>query len=236
MMTLLSEDVGENDSPGERRVLPLEFEEIDHPYVGDANGVSMEECATEPHQAAGDTLGELEARLHAQKEQHARELEQMRVHTREEVREELGKERRAAILREREAVIRTCEGFAQERTRYFAAVEEEVVRLSLAVAARILHREIEMDPLLLKGAVRVALEKVQGAETAVLRVPEEQEGEWKTLLVEAHREDVSVVGDSRLQQGDCVLDTTVGHVDLGVKAQLEEIEKGFFDLLQKRPL
>jgi flagellar assembly protein FliH len=235
MMTLLSEDVLENDSPAARRVLPLEFEEIGYPRVGVANEVSMEECASEPDQAAGDTLRELEARLHAQAEQHTRELEEMRVHTRDEVREQLEKESRAAVLCEREAVIRTCERFAQERTRYFAAVEEEVVRLSLAVAARILHREIEMDPLLLKGAVRVALEKVQGGETAVLRVPEEQEGEWKTLLVEAHREDVNVVGDSRLQQGDCALETTVGRVDLGVKAQLEEIEKGFFDLLQKRP-
>lgn len=234
-MTLLSEDLRENDSPGERRVLTLEFEEIGYPCVGDANEVSMEECATEPHEAAGDTLRELEARLHAQARQHARDLEEMRAHTRDEVREELEKERRAAILREREALIRTCEGFAQERTRYFAAVEEEVVRLSLAIAARILHREVEMDPLLLKGAVRVALEKVQGAETAVLRVPEEQEGEWKMLLTEAHREDVTVVSDNRLQQGDCRLETTVGRVELGVKAQLEEIEKGFFDLLQKRP-
>ena len=36
--------------------------------------------------------------------------------------------------------------------------------------------------------------------------------------------------------GECVLETRVGTVELGVKAQLEEIEKGFFDLLQQRPV
>ena len=45
----------------------------------------------------------------------------------------------------------------QERDRYLHAVEHEVVKLALAVAARILRREAQMDPLLLTGAVRVAL-------------------------------------------------------------------------------
>ncbi|HEU4636319.1 MAG TPA: hypothetical protein VFS41_09090, partial [Edaphobacter sp.] len=173
-MTLLSEDL--RDNPASRHVLPLEFEEIGYSSTAGPIEFALEECGTDRGEVSGDTLRELEDRLHVQTEQHARDLEEVRVRTREEVREELEQAGQAAILREREAVLRACEGFAQERTRYFAAVEEEVVRLSLAIAARILHREIGMDPLLLKGAVRVALEKVQGAETAVLHVPEEQQG------------------------------------------------------------
>ena len=38
------------------------------------------------------------------------------------------------------------------------------------------------------------------------------------------------------RQGECVMETSVGRVELGVAVQLEEIEKGFFDLLQKRPV
>jgi flagellar assembly protein FliH len=34
---------------------------------------------------------------------------------------------------------------------------------------------------------------------------------------------------------ECVLETSVGRVELGVKAQLIEIERGFFDLLGQRP-
>jgi flagellar assembly protein FliH len=49
------------------------------------------------------------------------------------------------------------ESFTLERDRYLQTVEQEVVKLALAVAARILRREAQMDPLLLSGAVRVAL-------------------------------------------------------------------------------
>ena len=46
---------------------------------------------------------------------------------------------------------------------------------------------------------------------------------------------LQVVRDERLAAGECVLDTNVGRVELGVSAQLEEIERGFFDLMQQRP-
>jgi flagellar assembly protein FliH len=44
-----------------------------------------------------------------------------------------------------------------------------------------------------------------------------------------------VVGDERLAAGECVLETNVGKVELGVSVQLEEIERGFFDLMEQRP-
>ena len=39
-----------------------------------------------------------------------------------------------------------------------------------------------------------------------------------------------------LERGECVLETKMGTVELGVQVQLEEIEKGFFDLLNHRPV
>jgi len=45
-----------------------------------------------------------------------------------------------------------------------------------------------------------------------------------------------VTADASLGRGECVLDTKMGTVQLGVGVQLEEIEKGFFDLLQHRPV
>ena len=63
------------------------------------------------------------------------------------------------------------ESFAAERDRYLRTVEREVVELALAIAARILRREAQMDPLLLTGAVRVALGQLTGATEVRLRVP-----------------------------------------------------------------
>jgi flagellar assembly protein FliH len=44
-----------------------------------------------------------------------------------------------------------------------------------------------------------------------------------------------VIGDLKLDTNECVLETSAGRVELGVKAQLKEIERGFFDLLEQRP-
>ena len=46
---------------------------------------------------------------------------------------------------------------------------------------------------------------------------------------------VRVVSDEGMARGECVLETSVGTVELGIEAQLEEIERGFFDLMQRRP-
>lgn len=142
-------------------------------------------------------------------------------------------ERRVAV--EREAVLRSCEQFSAERARYFAGVEPEVVKLALAIAARVLHREVTLDPLLLTAAVRVALEKVADGSSAVVRVPSADVMQWGEVFREAQKAGVTLSGDDLLKAGECVLETSVGAVDLGVSAQLSEIEQGFFDLLQKRP-
>ena len=55
---------------------------------------------------------------------------------------------------------RRSRDFAAERDSYFHRVEEQVVRLTLAIARKILHREAQVDPLLLTGVLRVALEKI----------------------------------------------------------------------------
>ena len=60
---------------------------------------------------------------------------------------------KAAEQRQLRQIAQLIETFGQERDRYLNAVEQEVVKLALAVAARILRREAQMDPLLLTGAV-----------------------------------------------------------------------------------
>ncbi len=109
------------------------------------------------------------------------------------------------------------------------------VKLALAVAARVLHREAKLDPLLLSGVVRVALEKVAEDSTTVLHVPASELEMWQRAFVTATESSLQLVGDERLKSGECVLNTNIGKVELGVSAQLQEIERGFFDLIQQRP-
>ena len=89
-----------------------------------------------------------------------------------------------------EQAARLVEGFHAERERYFEAVEPEVVKLALAVAARILRRESQMDPLLLSGAVRVALGQLSASTQVRLRVPSADLELWKDTI--AHLPNLAV--------------------------------------------
>jgi len=163
------------------------------------------------------------------------QMELVRKEAREEARLEWEQELEDGIVGERKAVLKAYEEFVRERARYFAGVEAEVVKLALAIAARVLHREAKLDPLLLSGVVRVALEKVAEGSAAILRVPAAAVANWREIFEASPEASLQIVGDERLAAGECVLETNVGKVELGVAAQLEEIERGFFDLMEQRP-
>jgi flagellar biosynthesis/type III secretory pathway protein FliH len=120
---------------------------------------------------------------------------------------------------------------ATERDRYLRAVEHEVVELALAVAARILRREAQMDPLLLTGAVRVALGQLARTTSVRLYVPEPELELWKEAMAHAPNLPIhpEVLAGEGMEAGDCAIKSEVGSVDLGIRAQLREIERGFFD-------
>jgi len=124
-----------------------------------------------------------------------------------------------------------AESFSAARDRYLGAVEGEVVKLALAVAARILRREAQMDPLLLTGAVRVALGQLSATTEVTLRVPAGDLELWREAI--GHLPNLAlkpqVLAGEGLRLGDCAIESRLGTVDLGVRAQLGEIERGFFD-------
>ncbi len=138
----------------------------------------------------------------------------------------------AAAERERARhAVQLIESFTQERERYLQAVEHEVVMLALGVAARILRREAQMDPLLLTGAVRVALGQLSGSTQVRLCVPVAELDLWTeaiALLPNLALKPVVTAGEG-MRLGDCMIETELGSVDLGIRAQLGEIERGFFD-------
>ena len=168
-------------------------------------------------------------------EETRRSFEAGRERGRQEGRQTEREAQAAALLAEEERRKRQLAGlmesFTGERDRFLHAVEQEVVKLALAVAARILRREAQMDPLLLTGAVRVALGQLAGASEVRLRVPAAEADLWnETIALLPHLAmKPAVVAGEGMRLGDCVIESKVGTVDLGVRSQLGEIERGFFD-------
>src|SRR5271157_1778310 len=142
-----------------------------------------------------------------------------------------------AIAQQRSAVLAAVQDFAQQRADYFRRVESEVVRLALAIARKVLHREAQMDPLLLAGVVHVALDQIQAGTRVVLRTSADSAETWGKFCAEHWPDNpaIEVVSDTALEGDRCVLQSELGASEISLDSQLKEIESGFFDLLGERP-
>ena len=135
--------------------------------------------------------------------------------------------------RERKRIADVLAQFENERVEYYSKVESELVQLALSIAAKILHREAQVDRMVLASLVRIALQKLQQSTNIILKVPVGETAIWQKYFQDITG--LQVFEDEALQANDCILETEVGSAHLGVDAQLKEIEKGFFDLLAQRP-
>lgn len=189
-------------------------------------GVRFEDAgAAKPAPAPGLSTEEMESRLKQARTEAATEAE---------LRLRRAHEERLASISDR--IGRAVEQFAEERRSYFALVETELIRLALSIAARILHREAQVDPLLVAALVRIAIEKMRDGSGVTVRVAPRDAAGWRTRLdANIGGSDVEIVEDEQLGPQECVLETRVGSVEFGIEAQLKEIERGFFDLLAHRP-
>jgi flagellar assembly protein FliH len=142
------------------------------------------------------------------------------------------------LAAERLAVSKAVQDFARDRENYFSHVEAEVVKLAIGIARKILHREVQVDPLLLAGVVRVALDKIAAGTSVRLRVHPDHVYAWHDFFSNQpdHRVVPELLGDATLGMGQCVLETALGTTELTLESQLAEIERGFFDLLAQRPV
>jgi flagellar assembly protein FliH len=141
------------------------------------------------------------------------------------------------LTNERATIAATVQSFEKQMSGYYARVEVELVHLALAIAAKILHREAQVDRMLVAALVKVALEKLQQGTRVTVHVRPEQVTPWVQYFQEkmAGRIQVDVKADLSLEANNCVLETELGETELGIDAQLKEVEKGFFDLLAQRP-
>ena len=124
---------------------------------------------------------------------------------------------------------RSIEQLALHRGKIQREAEPELVRLSLAIARRILRRELSVDPESLLGLVKAGLNKVESSEVHRVRVHPEHASILAGLLEGAARR-VEIASDPGLPVGAVIFETTRGSLDMGLDTQLKEIERGFADI------
>jgi flagellar assembly protein FliH len=130
-------------------------------------------------------------------------------------------------------LARSIEELTGLRQRYRREAEQDVVALALAVARRILHRELTMAPEALLGLVKAALDKMEAREVHQVRVSRSDAALVRQFFEQmGPPQRVEVVADANLAPGSVLIESSRGTLDASVDTQLAEIGRGFADLVR----
>lgn len=141
----------------------------------------------------------------------------------------------AALDAALQRLARAAADLAAYRPSYRRESEQEMVRLSLSIARKVLKRELTVDPSALHGIVKAALETLNTSEVYRIRLaPPDAAALERQLLAMGLPQTVEVVADPALERGAVHFDTARGLLDASLQTQLNEIEQGFTDLADAR--
>ena len=226
----------------------IETESLNWQSVGSANATTSfpkrpdsaiaqqrETLARSNGSADDQSLASLKRRISEMEAQRGPELEKARQNGIDQglkqARHEAATEMQDALDR----LARTIHEVVQVKRRVRSEAEDELVRLSLAIAKRILHRELTIDPQSLRGVVYTALQRLQSREITRIRVfPAAVPAVKAALERNGGLDSIEIIGDGLLQPGGLLFETSLGELDASVETQLQEIERGFVDRLQLR--
>lgn len=108
-------------------------------------------------------------------------------------------------------------------------IEQDVLRLSVKIAEKIIGREIKRESKTLSDIVATALRNVRRNELVIVRV-----NPADAVAVESHRERLDpagrarfleVVADARVAAGGCLIESESGAVDAQLETQLRVLER-----------
>lgn len=133
-----------------------------------------------------------------------------------------------------EELGRTIVALAELRPKLCREAETDLLRLAVAIAGRVLRRETTLDPTALQGIVAAALSRLQGQQVSAVRVHPDQTAALSAILRRlAPTQTIEVTGDARLAPGGLVFETDRGRLDASLQTQLDEIERGLVDRIQR---
>lgn len=148
----------------------------------------------------------------------------------------LRKEFEARAAKETANVHAAIQRFEETSRTYYNRVELEVVTLALSIAAKILHRESQVDATLVQALVQYSLRQLKEGSAVTIRVRPEEVRKWQDYFGAAQLDiSVSIKEDPTLLPKDCLIETELGSANLSLEAQLKEVERGFFDVLAQKP-
>jgi flagellar assembly protein FliH len=129
-------------------------------------------------------------------------------------------------------LARSLHEVAELRPKLRLEAESDLLQLALAIARKVVHRELSTDPEALAGLVKVALEKIRLRDIVRVRINPQYHAPVAQLLSRlSPGTSIELLPDPKLELGGLVVETTRGEWDGSVSTQLKEIERGLADRL-----
>ncbi len=164
----------------------------------------------------------------------ARKLDQAR---REAYAEGLAAGRQQAEEQFRPAVqglAETLAALARLRENIREETMQDLVHLATSIAARVIHREVAVDPDALAGLIQAAFSKLQSREINRVRMHPTLEPMVRKLLERGGApKNLVLTPDPNLKPAEVFFETAQGVLDASVETQLREIERGLIDKLER---
>ena len=121
------------------------------------------------------------------------------------------------------------------RSSLYVQVEREVVKLAVAVAKKIVHREIQVDRDIIQTLVRVALGHVAEKSSVTIHLNPTDYNyllELRAELSQSEGRDIALLSDKSIERGGCLIQTDCGDIDARVQEEFREVEHAFFEGLK----
>jgi flagellar assembly protein FliH len=133
-----------------------------------------------------------------------------------------------------QGLVQTLESLNRLRESLREETLQDLVHLAISIAARVIHREVAVDPDALGGLIQAAFSKLQSREINRVRMHPTMETLVRKLLDQsgAHK-NLVVMPDPSLKPSEVFFETSQGILDASVETQLREIERGLIDKLER---
>src|SRR5262252_443941 len=121
-------------------------------------------------------------------------------------------------------LAQTIEELGELRNEMIHRTERQAVQLVLAIAERIVQREITLDRSLLLGMARVALDRLGEYGSATIRLnPEDYQAVGAKPSIDGAA--VEVLADSSVPRGGCHVQSDFGFMDVSPESQFRELAR-----------
>ena len=118
------------------------------------------------------------------------------------------------------------------RSSTYLQIEKEIVELSLAIARKVVWREIKTDRKVVLDVVREAMSRLENPGNIKIKMhPADlqfiKESEYNLSDLIGNIENVSLEAEENIQSGGCIIETNLGEIDARIENQIQAIEESF---------